>query len=51
MDLKSYFEEVGGRGVLATADSEGKVDVAVYSSPHVMGDDIVAFIMRERLTH
>jgi hypothetical protein len=51
MDLKHYFEETEGRGVLATADSEGKVDVAVYSRPHVMGDDTVAFIMRERLTH
>jgi hypothetical protein len=51
MDLKDYFEETEGRGVLATADSEGKVDVAVYSRPHVMDDDTVAFIMRERLTH
>ena len=51
MDLKHYFEETEGWGVLATADSEGKVDVAVYSRPHVMGDDTVAFIMRERLTH
>ena len=51
MDLKHYFEETEGRGVLATADSEGKVDIAVYSRPHVMDDDTVAFIMRERLTH
>jgi hypothetical protein len=51
MDLKNYFEGTQGRGVLATADSEGKVDVAVYSRPHVMDDDTVAFIMRERLTH
>ena len=51
MDLKHYFEETEGWGVLATADSEGKVDVAVYSRPHVMDDDTVAFIMRERLTH
>lgn len=51
MDLKHYFEETEGRGVLATADSEGKVDVAVYSRPHVMDHDTVAFIMRERLTH
>ena len=51
MDLKDYFENTEGRGVLATADSEGKVDVAVYSRPHVMDDDTVAFLMRERLTH
>ncbi len=51
MDLKDYFENTEGRGVLATADSKGKVDVAVYSRPHVMDDDTVAFLMRERLTH
>ena len=38
-------------GVLATADSEGRVDAAVYSRPHVMDDGTAAFIMRERLTH
>jgi hypothetical protein len=51
MTLKEYFESTGGAGVLATADAEGKVDAAVYSTPHVMDDGTVAFIMRERLTH
>jgi hypothetical protein len=51
MDLKDYFENTKGRGVLATADSDGKVDAAVYSRPHVMDDGTVAFIMRGRLTH
>ena len=51
MDLKDYFENTQGRGVLATADIEGKVDAAVYSRPHVMEADTVAFIMRDRLTH
>ena len=51
MKLKDYFESAKGRGVLATADSEGKVDVAVYSLPHVMDDDTVAFIMAHRLTY
>jgi hypothetical protein len=51
MDLYDYFENTKGRGVLATADSEGKVDVAVYSRPHCMDDGTVAFIMRDRLTH
>jgi hypothetical protein len=37
--------------VLATADSDGKVDAAIYSTPRVMEDGSVAFIMRERLTH
>ena len=51
MDLKDYFENAQGLGVLGTADSEGKVDVAVYSRPHVMDSETVAFIMRDRLTH
>lgn len=51
MNLKEYFENAGGMGVLATANDKGIVDVAVYAKPHVMGDDSVAFIMAERLTH
>lgn len=51
MTLKSYFETAAGTGVLATADAGGRTDAAVYSTPHVMEDGTVAFIMRERLTH
>jgi hypothetical protein len=51
MNLKDYFENAQGLGVLGTADSEGKVDVAVYSRPHVMDSETLAFIMRDRLTH
>lgn len=51
MDLKDYFENTKGVGVLATADSDGKVDAAVYARPHVMGDGTLAVIMRDRLTH
>jgi hypothetical protein len=51
MDLRDYFGNTQGRGVLATADSEGKVDAALYSRPHVMDEETVAFIMRDRLTH
>jgi len=51
MNISEYFEKAKGRGILATADSEGKVDIAVYASPHVMDDETVAFIMRDRLTH
>jgi len=50
-DLKDYFEATKGTGVLATADSSGKVDAAVYSRPHFMEDGSIAFIMRDRLTH
>jgi hypothetical protein len=51
MTLKDYFEDKKGTGVLATADSTGKVDAAIYSRPHFMEDGSIAFIMRDRLTH
>ncbi len=51
MNLSEYFENTKGTGILATADSEGKVDVAIYARPHVMEDGSMAFIMRDRLTH
>jgi hypothetical protein len=51
MDLQAYFENTKGTGILATADGEGKVDLAVYAKPHFMEEGIIAFIMAERLTH
>jgi hypothetical protein len=51
MTIQEYFNGKSGTGVLSTADSTGKVDAAIYSTPHVMDDGTVAFIMRERLTH
>jgi hypothetical protein len=51
MELKNYFENVKGLGVLATSDAEGKVDAAVYSRPHVMAEDTVGLIMHDRLSH
>lgn len=51
MQLKNYFEQASGIGVLSTADGNGKVDAAIYARPHVADDGTVAFIMRDRLTH
>ena len=53
MGLQEYFESAKGIGVLATADADGKVNVAIYSRPHFPeGDDQeVAFIMNDRLSH
>ena len=51
MDIHQYFENAKGLGVLATADDNGQVDVAVYSRPHIMDDTTIAFIMPDRLTH
>ena len=51
MELKAYFEGTRGSGFLATADKEGKVDIAVYAKPHFLEDGTVAFIMADRLSH
>jgi hypothetical protein len=46
-----YFENLQGVGILATSDSDGVVDLAIYSKPHVIDDSTVAFVMKERLSH
>ena len=51
MKLDEYFEQTKGFGVLSTADSDGKVDAAIYARPHFMEDGALAFIMRDRLSH
>ena len=51
MDLATYFENINGTGVLATSDSEGNVDVAIYARPYVIDDETIAFSMLERLSY
>ena len=51
MELKEYFENINGIGILSTADSNGKVNAAVYARPHFMENESLAFIMRDRLTY
>jgi hypothetical protein len=51
MSLSGYFEKVEGLGILATADSDGMVDLALYVKPYVIDETTVAFVMQERLTH
>jgi hypothetical protein len=53
MKLIKYFQQSEGLGILATADAEGKVDVAIYSRPHFLidGDEELAFIMADRLSY
>jgi hypothetical protein len=51
MTLKEYFETNKGLGILSTANSQGKVDAAVYSRPHFMEDGTIALVMRDRLSH
>ncbi|MHC4336348.1 MAG: pyridoxamine 5'-phosphate oxidase family protein [Planctomycetota bacterium] len=50
MNLADYFENHQGLGILATADSDGTVDLAIYAKPHVVNENTVAFVMREQLT-
>ncbi len=51
MNVRTYFEEAKGFGVLSTADGNGLVNAAVYARPRVMDDGKLAFIMRDRLSH
>jgi hypothetical protein len=51
MELSEYFESAKGRGVLSTADKNGKVDLAMYARPYFIDEKTVTFIMTERLTH
>jgi hypothetical protein len=50
MDLKEYFENTDGLGVLSTADADGNVDSAIYATPHIVSEDTIALIMRPRLS-
>jgi hypothetical protein len=50
MEIKSYFENTRGTGVLATADAEGGVNAAIYARPHILRDGHMSFIMADRLT-
>ena len=51
MELKNYFETTTGTGIFSTADKNGNVDAAIYSRPHFLEGDTLAFIMRDRLSH
>ena len=51
MKLSDYFEKAEGYGVLASADTGGKVNAALYGRPHFFDDETVVFIAAEKLTH
>lgn len=51
MKLAEYFQNISGIGTLSTANKDGEVDAAIFSTPHVIDENRVAFIMRDRLTH
>ncbi len=51
MNLSEYFQDAKGTGVLATSDSDGNVDIAIYSRPYIIDEKKVAFSMLERLSY
>jgi len=51
MTLSDYFENTDGTGILATSDSEGNIDIAIYARPHVIDETTIAFIMNDRLSY
>ncbi|MCE5328086.1 MAG: pyridoxamine 5'-phosphate oxidase family protein [Planctomycetaceae bacterium] len=51
MKLSEYFQSSNGTGILATSNSSGQVDVAIYARPHFIDEQTVAFIMKDGLSH
>jgi hypothetical protein len=51
MNLSEYFKDVKGTGVLATSDSDGNVDIAIYSRPYIIEENKIAFSMLEKLSY
>lgn len=51
MNLEEYFRQVKGTGILATANDEGVVNAAVFSTPHIIEDEMIAFLMNDHLSH
>lgn len=48
MNLEDYFSKTEGTGVLATSGANGRVDAAIYGTPHIMAEGQIGFIMRPR---
>jgi len=51
MGLADYFQVNQGIGILATADANGKVDMAIYDIPHVLDDTTIGLNMLQRLSY
>jgi hypothetical protein len=51
--MKMKFHDMfpaGGRGIIASSDSSGNVNIAVYAKPHIVDDKTVAWGMTEGRT-
>ena len=51
MSLTEYFKSTEGIGILATSDSEGNVNLAIYSRPYIIDENKIAFSMLERTSY
>ncbi len=50
MNLAEYFATIKGTGILATSDSNGNVDIAIYAPPYIIDEKTIAFSMLDRLS-
>jgi hypothetical protein len=50
LKLSEMFKKEG-RGVIATSNKQGEVNVAIYAAPHVVDDETLAWGMTEGRTH
>ncbi len=51
MSLKEFFENAKATGILATSDSKGNVDIALYAKPFVIDEKTIAFIMLHKQSY
>jgi len=50
MNLLDYFNGKSGFGVISSSNNQGEVNSAVYAKPHIIDNNTIAFIMRDKLT-
>lgn len=51
MNLSVYFANVEGIGILGTSSSDGNINLSLYTIPHVIDENTIGFVMRNRLSH
>ncbi|MFH1092978.1 MAG: pyridoxamine 5'-phosphate oxidase family protein [Candidatus Omnitrophota bacterium] len=51
MSLNEYFNNTEGIGILATSNSDGRVDTALYAKPHFIDEKRCIFLMADKCSH
>ena len=51
MSLTDYFETTEKTEILATTDSEGNVNLTIYTRPHMTDDETIVLVMSDKLSH